>query len=189
MSTGLTNIGTGLQAAWMLARGHAAGVGLLTAEVGDEQRLVRNSFWAAALAIPALLCVNLASGAADDHTARALARVLLSSAVGWAGFAVISHQFARQIGRAPQWARFMVAWNWCNLLQYMMGVAAVLPGLFGLPSVVGETAWVVVLGWSIWLEWFAVLVTLAIPGPLAAMLVLIDLLFGIAIQGALASFN
>ncbi len=186
---GLTTIGTGLQAAWLLARGHAEGASLLAAEPASENLALRNSFWAAALAVPALLCLNLVDTPTADHSAHALARALLSAAVGWAGFAVISHRFASQIGRAAQWPGFMVAWNWCNLLQYMMGVAAVLPDLLGLPAVVGETTWVVSLGWAIWLEWFATRVTLAIPGPLAAMLVLIDLLFGAAVQVAIAGIS
>ena len=185
---GLAGIGNGVLAAWMLARGHANGAALLHTEAGSEGAMLRNSFWAAALAVPAALCLALADAQAS-HSAHALARVLLNGAAGWAGFAVISHRFAGQVGRAGQWPRFMVAWNWCNLLQYMMGVAAVLPDLFGLPVVVGETAWLVALGWSIWLEWFATTVTLAIAGPLAAMLVLIDLLFGVAVQAAVSGLN
>ena len=81
---GLAGIGNGVQAAWMLARGHANGAALLHTEAGSEGAMLRNSFWAAALAVPAALCLALADAQAS-HSAHALARVLLNGAAGWAG--------------------------------------------------------------------------------------------------------
>ena len=81
------------------------------------------------------------------------------------------------------WPRFITLWNWCNVVQYLMLVAAALPGLLGLPDVVGQTAWLVALGWALWLEWFMTGLALAIPAPMAATLVILDVAIGLIVAG------
>ena len=188
----MTEIGAGLAAAFRLARGWPDGMDRLPPQ--DPPRLAVRSFLALGLCAALEPLQSWLGGPMDATglsrvTFHSLARDVMVTVVSWLAFAVISHRVAVKTGHAGLWPRYIAAWNWCNLLQYMMGVAAVLPDLFGLPVVVGETAWLVALGWSIWLEWFATTVTLAIAGPLAAMLVLIDLLFGVAVQAAVSGLN
>ena len=59
-----------------------------------------------------------------------------------------SYEVAGLLGRREMWPQFITLWNWCNVVQYLMLVAAALPGLLGLPDILGQTAWLVALGWS-----------------------------------------
>jgi hypothetical protein len=171
-------MGNGLQGALMLARGRAEGLHLV---ISAEQPLMQSaarSFWAAALCLPAFICLQLIGLYQDarlpPHFGHGLAQQLLGYTIDWAGFALISRWVARALGRLDAWPRFIAAWNWCNVVQYLLLVAASLPPLLGLPALLGETAWLVATGWALWLEWFATRVALGVGGVQAAALVLLD---------------
>jgi hypothetical protein len=175
-------IAAGLHAALLLARGRPDAL-LALGEPNDARSQARRSFWAMAFCLPALLCLRLIDqppGAADRM---ALGRDLLGFVIGWLGYVLASHRVALRLGREAQWPRFVTLWNWCNLVQYLVLVLAALPGLFGLPEWVGQTAWLVAVGWALWLEWFATRVALALPGLAAAGLVALDLAIGFFVAG------
>ena len=108
---------------------------------------------------------------------------LLGFVIGWLGFALVSYRVAGALGRRAMWPRFITLWNWCNVVQYLMLVAAALPGLLGWPEVVGQTAWLVALGWALWLEWFMTRLALGLPAPMAATLVILDVAIGLIVAG------
>lgn len=168
-------IGNGLQAAWMFARGDAQGAALLTAEPDAEWLAAKTSFWAIFLCLPAVLCVYLVDPP-SSRSGAGIGRLLLGELLDWTGFAVLTHILIGQAGLALRWPRYIAAWNWCNLLQALMMVGAVIPTLLGMPDAVRETAGLVVVGWGLWLEWFATRVTLGIPGAAAFLLVAMDVL-------------
>jgi hypothetical protein len=175
----------GLRAALRLARGRADGIELL-GDPADAMPAAIRSFWAAALCLPAFIALRLAALPAEgDATAIAIGfgRDLAGFVIGWAGFALASHRVAGMIGRSAQWPRFITLWNWCNFVQYMMLVLSTLPGLFGLPDLLGETVWLVAIGWALWLEWFATRLALGLPGLAAAGLVALDVSIGLLISG------
>lgn len=182
-----TAIGRGLHGAWLLARGEAAGALLLP----DDAAGARRSFWAMAISLPGFLCLRLIDWTSQrpDHPGHALALDLLSYAVGWMGFAVASHHLARMLGRAPLWPRFIAAWNWCNVVQYLLLVAAALPGLAGAPAMVDQVAGLVALGWALWLEWFAAKLTLRLSGLAAAGLVVMDVAIGVMLAGVVGALG
>jgi hypothetical protein len=176
----------GLHAALRLARGRSDGVLLLGDDASDTLAAARRSFWAAAFCLPAFVCLHLletAPGTGLATAAHDFALDLLGFVIGWAGFALVSCRVAARIGRAALWPRFITLWNWCNLIQYLMLVTASLPGLLGLPDLVGETAWLVAIGWALWLEWFATRLTLAVPALAAAALVALDVSIGLFVSG------
>ncbi len=179
-------VATGFQAAWLLARGRADGLTVLGSPP-DTVAVARRSFWALLFCLPAFLCLHLldqrAAGGTAGGSARGLAADLLGFVIGWLGFALASYQVAGALGRRAMWPRFITLWNWCNVVQYLMLVAAALPGLLGLPDVVGQTAWLVALGWALWLEWFMTGLALAIPAPMAATLVILDVAIGLIVAG------
>ena len=182
----MRNFPAGLQAALLLARGRPEALTVL-AEASDAIAMARRSFWSMAFCLPAFICLRLVDQAltpgAAPPPAHGFALDLLGAAIGWMAFALASHRIAGLLGRAPLWPRFIALWNWCNLVQYLALVLAALPDLLGLPGVIGETAWLVAIGWALWLEWFATSLTLAIPGFTAAGLVVLDLAIGLAIAG------
>jgi hypothetical protein len=177
MST-LTGVAAGLQAALLLARGRADGIGLLVAEDEPAMAIAARSFWAAALCLPAFVCLQLIDIAQEPklppHAAHGFALQLLGYAIDWAGFALLTRWLARTLGLGTRWPTFIAAWNWCNVVQYLLLVVASLPPLLGMPDIVGETAWLVATGWALWLEWYATRLALGVTGLQAVGLVLLD---------------
>ncbi len=175
-------IPAGLRGALLLARGRAGGMALMPAGGPGVAR----SFWAAALCLPALVVLRLADWAQAGWPHDGLAGVhvfglqLAGAAIGWLGFALASRPLARMLGREARWPLFLAAWNWCNVVQALLWVAAVLPALLGAPPAVGQVATVVATGWAFWLEWFAARLALQV-GVLPAVAVLaLDAALGIA---------
>ncbi len=174
----LVQMGNGLQGAMMLARGRPEGMLLLAAQDAPAMQTAARSFWAAALCLPAFVCLQLISLAQapglPPHFAHGLALQLLGYGVDWAAYALVSREVVRAMGRLTAWPRFITAWNWCNVVQYLLLVAASLPPLLDLPPLLGETAWLVATGWALWLEWYATRIALGVGGLPAAGLVLLD---------------
>jgi len=181
----LAQLGNGLQGAMLLARGRAEGMTLVAAREVPAQQTAARSFWAAAICLPAFICLQLIDLAGDPrlppHFAHGMALQLLGYAVDWAGFALLSREVARAMGRLNVWPRYIAAWNWCQVAQYLLLVAASLPPLLHLPDIVGETTWLVASGWALWIEWYATKLALGIGGLPAAGMVLLDEAFGFAL--------
>ena len=181
--------GTALQGAFLLARGRPDGLLLITAPP-EAERAAARSFWAIAVCLPGFLCLHLldwADGGMPAAPAQSLTLDLLGYVIGWLGFAVLSHQLAGGMGRARLWLRFIAVWNWCSVVQYLMLVVAALPSLLGLPEMLVETAWLVAMGWALWLEWYATRLALAVPGGTAAALVGLDFALGLFLAGVTGS--
>ncbi len=150
--------------------------------------VAQHSFWALALALPGFLLLR-AIGSEPGAFVDGLLRDLLSFAISWLGFALITFEMARLLQRQPVWPRFMAAWNYCNVVQYMLLMAASMPALLGLPLWMSQTCWLVALGWSIWLEYFAARTALRLSSAQAIGVVAADFLLGVAVDAALASFS
>ena len=180
-----SSVTSGMQAALMLARGRADGVHLLA----DDMTEARRSFWAALICLPAFVCLRLLgwrSGALPVQ-AHAFALDLLSYAIGWVGFALLSWRIANAMGVAARWPRCIAMWNWCNVVQYLLLVVFSIPGLLGAPAPLDEAAQLFALCWALWLEWFAFRLTLGIGVVPAVGLVGLDLAIGVVLTGVTQS--
>ena len=178
--------GTALHGALLLARGRPEGLLLITAPPEAETAVAARSFWAMALCLPAFLCLHMldwADDAVPPEPARALVLDLLGYVIGWVGFALLSHRLAGNLGRSRLWPRFITAWNWCNVVQYLMLVTAGLVSTLELPDLLLQTVWLVATGWALWLEWYATRLALSLPGGPAAAMVGLDLALGIFLTG------
>ncbi len=191
MSGAIARLGNGLAGALLLARGRAEGMHLVAADDEPAQVAAARSFWAAALCLPAFICLQLIGLAQEPrlppHAAHGFALQLLGYVIDWAGYALLSLWLARAMGKRAQWPRFIAAWNWCNVVQYLLLVAASLPPLLGLPAIVGETAWLVATGWALWIEWYATRLALDVSGLQAAGLVLLDEALGFGLLALIQS--
>jgi hypothetical protein len=179
-------IGAALQGAFLLARGRPEGLQLIAAPPGEEMAAAARSFMAAWLCMPAFLCLHLldwATGTLPRFPSQTLSMDLFGYAIGWAGFALLSHRLAGAIGRAHMWPRFIATWNWCNVVQYLMLVAAAVPALVGAPWFLVQTAWMIAMGWALWLEWYSSRLALDVSGGVAAGLVLLDFGVGLLVVG------
>ena len=111
-----------------------------------------------------------------------LAGVLLYI-IGWAGYALLSHRVVTILGRASLWPRYIVAWNWCNVVQYVLFIAASVPGVLGVPDWMQQTLSLIALFWALWLEWFAARLALQVGAAPALLLVGLDVLIGLLLAG------
>ena len=178
-------VANGLSGAFLLARGRADGLARVQRDsappAGVESAALR-SFWAMAISAPALIGMRLIDWAASGVPARpayALALDLLVFVVGWTGYAVLSRTVLERLGRVRRWAGYIAVWNWCNVVQYALLLAGSLPVLFHAPEPVSQASALVVLGWALWLEWFATKLALDLSGVAAAGLVMLDLSVGL----------
>ena len=183
-------LGTSLHGAFLLACGRPDGLALIAAPPDEEMAVASRSFWAAAVCLPAFLCLHLldwATGPMPAEPGHSLLLDLLGYVIGWTGFALLSHRLAESMGRAALWPRFIATWNWCNVIQYLMLVAAGLPAILDLPPLLTQTAWLVAMGWALWLEWYATRLALVLPGGAAAAMVGLDFSVGLFLVGLTGS--
>ena len=177
-----TAVSSGLHAAWLLARGRAEGLRFIESDMAGAAR----SFWAAAICLPAFVCLRLLAwteAGTPPHAAHELALDLLSYAIGWCGFAVLLYRLVGAMGLASRWPRCIALWNWCNVIQYMLLVVFSIPGLLGAPVLLDQVAQFVGLGWALWLEWFAFRLTLGVGMLPAVGLVALDVAIGVLLAG------
>ena len=106
----------GLHAAFMLAKGRSDGIARLSSDPGDAAR----SFIAIVLAVPPIIALRLLTWSGDTgipaDAARILAHDVMVYLVSWLAFAIVSSRVADKLGRTPLWPRFIVTYNWCNVV-------------------------------------------------------------------------
>ena len=173
------SVTTGLRGAALLARGRPEGLAFFPGTMDEASR----SFVAVAVSVPVIVGIRLIAWAENGVPAtggRILLRDLMVYAVSWLVFAIMSYRIAGSLGRTEQWPRFIVAWNWCNVVGNLIVMFGGVPGLLGVPSVVDQATEVVALGWALWLEWYAVRLAFGAGPLLAAYLVMLDQIIGLS---------
>lgn len=172
----------------MLARGRVDGIDAFESTM-EEARV---SFLAALFSLPIFLLLRLGfpnPGAAAADPVRVLAFDLVAYACSWAGFALASLPLAEAMGRRALWPRMIAAWNWVNLVQYVVLGVLTLPAMLGLPAFIADSAGLLGLGYAIWLQWFATRTALAVTGPRAAAFVAMDLGIALFLSGLVARLS
>jgi hypothetical protein len=174
----VSTVTLGLFAALRLARGRADGVVLVP---GDRKTIVR-SFWSIALSLPSVIVRLLMSWADTGIPADAVhlaAREVIVFVLGWLVFVEVTHRLAPVIGRAERWGRFIAVWNWCNVVEGVFVIVGGIPGTLGAPAVVDQACELIMIGWALWLEWYATRLVFGVGRGSAAALVLLDQSIGI----------
>lgn len=171
------SVASGVQGALLLARGRPEGVQLVDS---DHSAVVR-SFWAIPLCLPAVVCLQLldwlASGA-PANVPMALSRYLMLFLIGWLAFVWMSHHLAARVQRQAQWPRFIAVWAYCSIIENTLVAIGALPGALGAPTILDEAFQLFTMGWALWLEWYAIRLSLQV-GPLTAvLLLLVDFVIG-----------
>ena len=174
----VSTVTLGLYAALRLARGRADGVLL----VSDDPKTIAHSFWAIALCVPPVICRLLLSWADSGIPADAAhlaGREVVVFVVGWLVFVEVTHRLAPVIGRAERWGRFIVIWNWCNVVEGVIVIVGGIPGSLGAPAIVDQACQLIAIGWALWLEWYATRLAFGVRPLQAASLVMLDQSIGI----------
>lgn len=188
----MSGVAIGIQAAFLLARGRPDGLLLLNQKGEAARHAASFSFWAMALSMPGFVALHVMDwmiGGEPSGVGRAFAQDALGLVIGWLAFAVISHRLAQMTGRAALWPVFITAWNWCNVVQYLLLVTATLPSLLGLPAFVGQICWLVAIFWALWLEYFTMRLALLLPRPAAIALVALDFGLGLVVAFVITGPN
>ncbi len=184
----LASVTSGLYAALLLARGRADGVVLVP---GDRASAAR-SFWSIAFCVPSVICrllMSWAEAGVPSDAAHLLGREVIIFILGWLLFIEATYRLAPLLGRAERWGRFIAVWNWCNVVEGVLVIIGGLPGLLGAPPIVAEATELIMIGWALWLEWYATRLTLGV-GPLSAMsVVLLDQLIGVVLAVVAVSIS
>ena len=171
----------GLASAWLFARGRAAGLLLIPPGMDSA----RHSFMAALVCLPLFVVLRLIAwsvqGEPPSGVPVALAGELVGYSLGWVGFALASKILADQAKRSANWPQFIAAWNWSNVVQYLLLVILLVPAALGLPSWVGNAMGLVAVGYAMWLEWFVTRTALGVQSSTAVMFVVLDLALGLFI--------
>ena len=175
-------VSSGLHAAFLLARGRSDGMRYVQADVDG----VHLSFWALAVSSPTIVCLRLIiwlRGTVPPDASHVLALDMMSYVVGWLAFVVLSYHVVPLFGAGARWGRFVVAWNWCNVVENLLLLFGCIPGLLHAPSVIDQASQIITTGWALWIEWYAIRLALG-TGVLAAIwLVILDQLIGLVLAG------
>ncbi len=178
-------VAAGIQGALLLARGRPEGIRL----IDTDQTAAIRSFWAIPLCLPAVVCLKLLDWLATGIPANAplaLGRYLLVFLVGWLLFVWVSHHMASTLNKQSQWPRFIAIWSYCSIIENTLVAIGGLPGALGAPSIVDQACELVTAGWALWLEWYAIRLSLEV-GPLIALIVLaVDFAIGTVLIAAAA---
>jgi hypothetical protein len=163
-----------LAGALMLARGQAAGL----AAFENTLPVAAYSFRAAAICLPIFMFFKDQASTPADVALTLLVDLLLFVA-SWAGFALASLYLARALGVAEAWPRFIAAWNWCAVVQYLALAGLSLPGLLLSNGSLLDLGGLLALFFALWMEWFVARNALRLTALGAAGFVALDL--GIAV--------
>jgi hypothetical protein len=158
----------------MLARGRAAGL----AAFENTLPVAAYSFRAAAICLPIFMFFKDQTSTPDDVVLTIFVDLLLFAA-SWAGFALASLYLAKALGVADSWPRFIAAWNWSAVVQYLALVALSLPGLLLGKGSLLDLGGLLALLFALWMEWFIARHALRLSPLGAAGFVALDL--GIAV--------
>ncbi|MFM7303849.1 MAG: hypothetical protein ACKO4X_11065 [Alphaproteobacteria bacterium] len=163
-----------LAGAFMLARGRAAGL----AAFENTLPVAAYSFRAAAICLPIFLFFKDQTSTPDDVVLTLFVDFLLFAA-SWAGFALASLYLAQALGVADSWPRFIAAWNWSAVVQYLALAVLSLPGLLLGKGGLLDLGGLLALFYALWMEWFVARHALRLTALGAAGFVALDL--GIAV--------
>jgi hypothetical protein len=153
--------------------------------VAPDAAGLRHSFLAAALCLPAEAALRWVAwrqqGVPSPHW-HAVAVNLLLYPIGWIGFLLLCRVTLRTVGQLGAWPRAVAVWNWCNVAQYAVMLAASLFDLFGAGSFVLNVVGLVALFWGCWIEFRVLRPVLAGRAAVAGALVGLDVAIGITLQ-------
>lgn len=177
------SIVNGLASAWLFARGRTEGLLLIPPGMDSA----RHSFVAALVCLPLFVTLRLIAWSLQSPPPAglvvALAGDLVGYVLGWVAFALASRILAEQAKRTEQWPQFIAAWNWSNIVQYLLLVVLLVPPALGLPAWVGNALGLAAVGYAMWLEWFVARTALGVQSMTAVMFVVLDLALGLFIGG------
>lgn len=110
----MDEVSRGIYGAFRLARRDVSGLSWFDASLRGYWR----SFWAAAVVAPAYLVLDLISGTfSQDVGARQVLVQLIAYVIDWTAFPLLMIVVADNLGKWPNYMRYIVAYNWSQVVQ------------------------------------------------------------------------
>ena len=165
----------------MLTFGKATGILAYT----NDLAVTRRSFVTALFSLPIFMMFHVLdwlAGVGPIDPPHVMALDLLTFPISWAGFALISRPLVRMLGAEQHWPRYITAWNWSNLAQYVLLFVSSVPVVLHVPAIAAETCALVGYGWALWLEWYVTRLALNLSPTSAALLVAVDVGFSAVVS-------
>jgi hypothetical protein len=143
-----------------------------------------NSFWVAFLILPvwAFLLVDQESAAGHPQPFRYFAIQGIGYAISWIAYPLIMIRISDFLDRWPRYFRYMVAYNWFQLVQTIVWLPLVLLIDAGAPQSLVALIWLATHGVLLGYSWFIARRGLKVEAGTACALVLIDLLLSLLID-------
>jgi hypothetical protein len=172
----------GLYGAWRLALFDRSGL----ANFENTVVACRRSFQVAFLAAPLYALLEWIRLGPSDIASGPLRIFLVEGiayAASWAAFPLVLFSIAQLLNRSDRYFRYIVAYNWAQLLQTgVMFAVGLIAYLGGFPrSVTGGLSLFATLAILAY-QWFIARTALEIHGPAAVGIVLVDVLIGLILQ-------
>lgn len=186
--TVIGSVSSGIHGALLLARGRPEGIELVE---NDKEAAIR-SFWAIPVCVPAVVCLKLLDWITvgiPAHVPLELGRYLMLFLVGWLLFVWVSHHMVAALHKETMWPRFIAVWSYCSIIENTLVAIGGLPSVLGVPAIISEAAQLVTFGWALWLEWFAIRLSLQVSIITAVILLTVDFGIGIIMMSLGALFN
>lgn len=146
-----------------------------------------HSFRAAVLCYPMfvlLLAFPVEIGTADSgHSWSYFIVETIRFVIAWTAFPLIALPFAGWLGRGDRFLLFMTVYNWCQVPQTVAFTAVTLLGALGALPPEGVLLGDLVVGiGSLVYEWYVSRVALAVSGPQAGLVIVIDVVLATALS-------
>ena len=165
------------RAAIALARRDVSGM----AQFANTPEVALFSFFAAVIALP-MFFITVALGVKGVTNLPALVADLGPYTVGWLLFPLVMAKIVTVIDRDRFYCRYIVAVNWCSVLEYLvMTILVVLQGQEIVPEQVGNLLFVALVVWVLTYQHYVARVALEVNGTIAALLVALRMLLDLMI--------
>ena len=169
-----------LYGAYRLARFDPSGMNWFDATIRGFWGSFAAAVWVAPLYVTILALRPTAS--ADDATLRFILIKGIAYLVGWLAFPVMMITVTRVMGRWERFVPFLVAYNWCSVLQNVLYASVIALAAMGLlPAKAATFLSLVALGLVLGYSWFVARIALRIPPTAAGGVVAIDFFLGLLI--------
>ncbi len=168
--------------AWRLARFDAAGLRFFDNTVEAFWR----SFYAALVVLPAFAILDLlrfrgvavTSGPFTVFVVESIAYV-----IAWIAFPLAMFHLSRHLGRSKLYCRYIVAYNWATVLQItLLLIVAVITQTDVLPRGLAALLTMIAMIGIMCYQWFIARSALEVTPPVAAGIVLLDLVISFVLE-------
>ena len=180
-------IAAGLQGAGRLAVRDTSGLGFMNATLQGFWR----SFVALFLAYPAyLILVINRPGAERAGQFDVLLVETIAYVIGWLAFPVVMVHITDLLGRGERFLGYIVAVNWCNVIQaWLIASIALLGAANALPQGLARFLSALAFLWTLSFQWFVARAGLAVNGLTAAAVVALDVVLSLFVMSVSQSIQ